>query len=59
MGCGFCVVVPDGQAEAAIEIAAARHPGTARIGSVTGDAGTVALPSLGLAGREGTGFESA
>ncbi|HEX8743806.1 MAG TPA: phosphoribosylformylglycinamidine cyclo-ligase [Thermoleophilaceae bacterium] len=59
MGCGFCVVVPAGQADAAIEIAAARHPGAARIGSVTAEAGTVELPALGLRGREGAGFAAA
>ncbi len=56
MGCGFCVVVPAGQAEAALEIATARHPGAARIGSATANAGVVELPGLGLAGREGAGF---
>ena len=58
MGCGFCVVVPAEQADAAIEIAAARHPGAARIGSATADAGVVELPGLGLSGREDAGFES-
>jgi phosphoribosylformylglycinamidine cyclo-ligase len=56
MGCGFCVVVPAGQAGAAIEIAAARHPGTAQIGRATDEAGVVELPALGLRGREGAGF---
>jgi phosphoribosylformylglycinamidine cyclo-ligase len=59
MGCGFCVVVPADQADAAIGIAAARHPGAARIGSVTADAGVVELPALGLRGREASGFEPA
>ena len=59
MGCGFCVVVPAEQADAATEIAAARHPGAARIGSVTADAGVVDLPAAGLRGREGTGFSAA
>ena len=59
MGCGFCVVVPADQADAANAIAAGRHPGAARIGSVTAEAGTVDLPSLGLRGREGSGFERA
>jgi phosphoribosylformylglycinamidine cyclo-ligase len=56
MGCGFCVVVPAEQADAAIEIAVARHPGTAQIGQVTENAGVVELPALGLRGREGAGF---
>jgi phosphoribosylformylglycinamidine cyclo-ligase len=50
MGCGFAVVVPAAEEAAATEILAARHPGTARVGTVTADAGTVALPSLGLTG---------
>jgi phosphoribosylformylglycinamidine cyclo-ligase len=59
MGCGFCVVVPEADADAAIEVAAARHPGAARIGTVTADAGVVAIPPLGLTGREGAGFAAA
>ncbi len=50
MGCGFVAIVPADAAEAAVALLGARHPGTARIGSVSGDAGRVALPSLGLAG---------
>jgi len=50
MGCGFVAIVPADAAEAAVSQLADRHPGTARIGSVTADAGRVALPSLGLAG---------
>jgi phosphoribosylformylglycinamidine cyclo-ligase len=34
MGCGFCVVVPEADAEAAVELLAAHHEGTRRIGSV-------------------------
>ncbi|HEX8645425.1 MAG TPA: phosphoribosylformylglycinamidine cyclo-ligase [Thermoleophilaceae bacterium] len=59
MGCGFCVVVPAEQADAAVALAAERHPGAAVIGSVTGEAGTVELPALGLRGREGAGFSAA
>ena len=59
MGCGFCVVVPEVDLAAALEIAAARHPGAARIGAVTADAGVVAIPPLGLSGREGAGFSAA
>jgi phosphoribosylformylglycinamidine cyclo-ligase len=59
MGCGFCVVVPAEHADAAVALAAERHPGAAAIGSVTGDAGAVELPSLGLRGREGEGFSAA
>jgi len=50
MGCGFVAIVPADAAAAASALLAARHPGTRRIGSVTGDAGRVALPSLGLTG---------
>jgi phosphoribosylformylglycinamidine cyclo-ligase len=56
MGCGFCCVVPSGQAGAATELLGARHPGAAVIGSVTADAGLVELPAAGLAGRRGEGF---
>jgi phosphoribosylformylglycinamidine cyclo-ligase len=57
MGCGFCVVVPEADTDAAIELAAARHPGAARIGTVTGAAGTVDLPTLGLRGHTDEGFQ--
>jgi phosphoribosylformylglycinamidine cyclo-ligase len=50
MGCGFVAIVPAADAEAAIAQLSARHPGTARIGAVTADAGRVTLPTLGLAG---------
>jgi phosphoribosylformylglycinamidine cyclo-ligase len=49
MGCGFCAVVPEAEADAAIALLARRHPGTARIGTVTGDADRVSVPALGLA----------
>ena len=48
MGCGFCAVVPDEHAAAAVELLAARHPGAARIGSVTAESGVVELPRAGL-----------
>jgi phosphoribosylformylglycinamidine cyclo-ligase len=50
MGCGFCVVVPEGQADAAAELVGRHHPGTRRIGTVTSRAGTVSLPAVGLEG---------
>ena len=50
MGCGFVAVVPEGDAAAAVELLGARHPGAARIGSVTAEAGRVSLPRLGLEG---------
>jgi phosphoribosylformylglycinamidine cyclo-ligase len=45
MGCGFVCVVPDAHAAAAIALLDAHHPGAARIGTVTGDAGVVAYPT--------------
>ncbi len=42
MGLGFVVVVPEADADAAIELLAAHHPGTRRIGTVTAAAGEVA-----------------
>jgi phosphoribosylformylglycinamidine cyclo-ligase len=54
MGCGFVAVVPDERSQDAIAILGERHPGTARIGTVTDEAGKVSLPGLGLTGdRDG------
>jgi phosphoribosylformylglycinamidine cyclo-ligase len=58
MGCGFCCVVPATDADAAVELLAAHHPGTRVIGAVTDAAGVVELPSVGLGGRRGEGFAS-
>ncbi|MEA2449556.1 MAG: phosphoribosylformylglycinamidine cyclo-ligase [Thermoleophilaceae bacterium] len=58
MGCGFCVVVPAPDADAAVSLLAARHRGAAVIGSVTDSAGVVELPTVGLRG-EGGSFKSA
>lgn len=44
MGCGFAVVVPAPHADAAAALAARRHPGARRIGTVTDEDGTVRLP---------------
>lgn len=44
MGCGFVVAVPEAQADEAVAIAAARHPGAARIGTVTDRAGAIGYP---------------
>jgi phosphoribosylformylglycinamidine cyclo-ligase len=41
MGCGFVVVVPDAAADAVVAGLSARHPGTARIGTVTDRAGQI------------------
>ena len=48
MGCGFCASCPTSTPTAAVELLAARHPGAARIGSVTADGGVVELPRAGL-----------
>jgi phosphoribosylformylglycinamidine cyclo-ligase len=50
MGCGFCVMVPDEHAAAAVRLLSEHHPGAAVIGRVTDEAGIVAIPALGLAG---------
>jgi phosphoribosylformylglycinamidine cyclo-ligase len=56
MGCGFCCVVPTGDADEAVSILARRHPGTAVIGRASTAAGVVELPHAGLRGtREGFG----
>jgi phosphoribosylformylglycinamidine cyclo-ligase len=51
MGCGFCCVVPPEQVDAALALLSARHPGSARIGTVSADAGAVELPGLTLRGK--------
>ena len=50
MGCGFCCVVPGAAAEAAVDLLAKRHPGTAVIGHATATAGAVELPQQRLSG---------
>ncbi|MEA2361514.1 MAG: phosphoribosylformylglycinamidine cyclo-ligase [Thermoleophilaceae bacterium] len=50
MGCGFCCVVPAPQAEAAVALLAAHHPGTAVIGHATPSAGAVELRPQRLRG---------
>jgi phosphoribosylformylglycinamidine cyclo-ligase len=50
MGCGFCVIVPEDHAQAAVDLLAEHHPGTAVIGRVSDRAGKVELPSLGIEG---------
>jgi phosphoribosylformylglycinamidine cyclo-ligase len=58
MGCGFCVVVPQADADQAVALLGAHHPGTAVIGSTTAEAGLVELPQAGLAGRKDEGFRA-
>jgi phosphoribosylformylglycinamidine cyclo-ligase len=50
MGCGLCVMVPAERAEEVVGLLAAHHPGAAVIGQLTGDAGLVSLPGVGLVG---------
>jgi phosphoribosylformylglycinamidine cyclo-ligase len=59
MGCGFCVVVPHDDADAAVELLGRHHPGTAVIGQATTASGVVELPKQGLIGRRGEGFTAA
>ena len=50
MGCGFCVVVPEADADAAVALLARHHPGARRIGTITGDADRLAVPPFGVVG---------
>jgi phosphoribosylaminoimidazole (AIR) synthetase len=59
MGCGFCVVVPEAQADTAVEMLGRHHTGTAVIGTITDQDGLVELPKAGLAGRKDEGFRAA
>jgi phosphoribosylformylglycinamidine cyclo-ligase len=58
MGCGFCVVVPQADADVATQLLAGHHPGAAVIGQVITTPGLVELPRAGLAGRKGEGFSA-
>jgi phosphoribosylformylglycinamidine cyclo-ligase len=46
MGCGFVALVPDQRAADAVALLAAHHPGTARVGTVTGEGGRLVAPGL-------------
>jgi phosphoribosylformylglycinamidine cyclo-ligase len=48
MGCGFCVACPPAHVGAAVEILAAGHPGTRRIGTITDRAGRAEVPGRGV-----------
>jgi phosphoribosylformylglycinamidine cyclo-ligase len=48
MGCGFCAVVADADADAAVALLAGHHPGTRRIGTVTDRAGRAEVPGRGV-----------
>jgi phosphoribosylformylglycinamidine cyclo-ligase len=59
LGCGFCCVVPDAGAAAAVELLSAHHPGTAVIGEVTDRDGVVEVTEPALTGSRGEGFSAA
>src|SRR4051812_13069696 len=46
MGCGFVAIVPDGAADEAAAMLGAHHPGAARIGTATGEAGRVTVAGV-------------
>jgi phosphoribosylaminoimidazole (AIR) synthetase len=50
MGCGFCCVVPAGDADETVSVLARRHPGTSVIGRTSTATGVVELPRAGLRG---------
>jgi phosphoribosylformylglycinamidine cyclo-ligase len=51
MGCGLVAVVADEHADEAAQILGARHPGAARIGTVTDRASVVTAPGVSLGAR--------
>jgi phosphoribosylformylglycinamidine cyclo-ligase len=53
MGCGFCCVVAAADADAAVALLAARHPGAGVIGEATDRAGRVELVAADLEGAQG------
>lgn len=53
MGCGFVAVVPEARSDDAVALLAAHHPGTARIGAITPEAGRLTVPGLGLVADAG------
>jgi phosphoribosylformylglycinamidine cyclo-ligase len=48
MGCGFCAVCPEADADAAVALLERHHPGTRRIGTVTDRAGRIDVPGAGV-----------
>ncbi len=59
MGCGFACVVPAEHEVEAIQLLDARHPGAARIGTITAGGSRVELPGLGLSGDRSGGLAAA
>ncbi len=54
MGCGFVAMVPAEQADAAVQLLSAFHPGTAVIGTITDHAGLIELPHMRIRGEAGS-----
>ncbi|MDE3134686.1 MAG: phosphoribosylformylglycinamidine cyclo-ligase [Acidobacteriota bacterium] len=54
MGCGFVAMVPAAQAQAAVALLGRFHPGAAVIGEVTGDAGVIEVPTIGVRAAAGS-----
>jgi phosphoribosylformylglycinamidine cyclo-ligase len=59
MGCGFCAIVPEADADAAVSLLRERHRGADVIGAVTDSPGVVELPGVDLVGRAEGGFTPA
>ena len=59
MGCGFCVVVPQADADAAVALLSRHHAGTSVIGAITDQDGLVEIPAARLVGRKDEGFRAA
>jgi phosphoribosylformylglycinamidine cyclo-ligase len=51
MGTGFCCLIPEREAEAALSLLQRHHPTARRIGRATGKPGVLELPAVGLVGR--------
>jgi len=52
MGTGFCCVVAAGDEQPAVDLLKRHYPDAKLIGKATGDAGSVTVPSLGIAGTK-------
>jgi len=53
MGCGFVVMVPADQADAAVELLGAFHPGTAVIGALTDRDDLIEVPAMNIRAEQG------
>lgn len=59
MGCGFCCIVDERDAEKAVNVLSEYHRGTAIIGKTTTQTGVVELPKAGLIGTKADRFQPA